>query len=193
MGTETTGRWFGWRSRIVDIPGAGDGRPVLLEFRAGLTTSFVLAAVRKGPHHQRAQDDLVTIDRLGPSHVVLPADCDALAVSRVVVGNDAASGLGRWKLRVVDEGALPPLPAEKARGRGTETFGYFTPKPYYEHAPVVHYDFLDSPGTIIYTPANGGKRLMRRTSAADQKGTLRLPQHGYVTLSEHGKWQISVT
>lgn len=193
MGTETTERWFGWRSRIVDIPGAGSGKPVLLEFRGGLTTSFDLSTVRKGSAHQRAHDTLVTIGRRGPSHIVLPADCDALAISRVMVGSDAASGLGRWKLRVVGKEALPPLPFKGAQARGTTTFSYFAPKPYYEYAPVVHYDFLDSPGTIIYTPANGGKQVIRFTSAANQKGTLRLPQHGYVTLSERGKWQISVT
>ncbi|MGW4825732.1 hypothetical protein ACWEP4_44520 [Streptomyces sp. NPDC004227] len=193
MGSTTSAKWSGWRSRIVEIPGAGDGKPVLLEFRAGFTTSFNLSTVRKGPYHQRAHDTLVTIGRTGPSHIVLPADCDALAIWRIMVGNEAASGLGRWKVRIVDRDALPQLPSNTARGKGTQTFGYFSPKPYFEYAPVVHYDFIDSPGTIIYTPANGGKQLIRFTSAVNQKGTLRLPQHGYVTLSEHGKWQISVT
>jgi hypothetical protein len=164
-----------------------------VEFCAGLTTSFNLSALRKGRYHQRAQDTLVTISRSGPSHIVLPGDCDALAIGRVRVGNEGASGLGRWKLRIVDSDTLPQLPATTARGKGTETFGYFAPKPYFEYAPVVHYDFVDSPGTIIYTPANGGKQLIRFTSAVSQKGTLRLPQHGYVTLSEHGTWRISVT
>jgi hypothetical protein len=164
-----------------------------LEFRAGFTTSFNLSTVRKGPHHQRAQDALVTIGRTGPSHIVLPADCDALAIRRVVVGNEGASGLGRWKLRIVESDVLPRLPTETAQGKGTKTFGYFSPKPYFEYAPVVHYDFIDSPGTIIYTPANGGKQMIRFTSAVNKKGTLRLPQHGYVTLSDHGKWRISVT
>ncbi|MEU2060345.1 hypothetical protein [Streptomyces sp. NPDC013455] len=185
--------WSGWRSRTVEIPGAGDGKPVVLEFRAGLTSSFDLATVRKGSHHQRARDTFVTIGRAGPSHIVLPADCDALAIRRVTVGNEGASGLGRWRLRVVDSDALPRLPAGAAQGKGTKTFGYFDPKPYFEYAPVVHYDFVDSPGTVVYTPANGGKQLIRFTSAVNQKGTLRLPQHGYVTLSDHGKWRVSVT
>ncbi|MFK3735044.1 hypothetical protein ACI2LJ_32820 [Streptomyces sp. NPDC088090] len=189
----TPAQWSGWRSRVVGIPGAGEGKPVPLEFRAGFTTRFNLSAVRKGSPHQRAYDTLVTIGRTGPSHIVLPADCDALAIWRVTVGNEGASGLGRWKVRIVDSDALPQLPPRTARGKGTRTFGYFSPKPYFEYAPVVHYDFIDSPGTIIYTPADGGKQLIRFTSAATQKGTLRLPRHGYVTLSEHGKWQISVT
>lgn len=193
MGSTTSAKWSGWRSRTVEIPGAGHGKPVLLEFRAGFTTSFNLSTVCKGPYHQRAQDALVIIGRTGPSHIVLPADCDALAVRRVMVGNEAASGLGGWKLRIVDSDARPPLPTKTARGKGTETFGYFSPKPYFEYAPVVHYDFVAPPGTIIYTPADGGKQLIRFTSAVNQKGTLRLPQHGYVTLSDHGKWQISVT
>ncbi|UUS35059.1 hypothetical protein NRO40_14280 [Streptomyces changanensis] len=193
MGSTTSAKWSGWRSRIVEIPGAGGGKPVLLEFRAGLTTSFSLSTVREGPYHQRAHDTLVTIGRTGPSHIVLPADCTALAIRRVVAGSEGASGLGRWKVRIVDSDALPQLPSRTAQGNGTQTFGYFSPKPYFEYAPVVHYDFIDSPGTIIYTPADGGKQLIRSTSAVDQKGSLRLPQHGYVTLSEHGKWRISVT
>ncbi|MFF9160927.1 hypothetical protein ACF081_11795 [Streptomyces longwoodensis] len=193
MGSITSAQWSGWRSRTIEIPGAGAGQPVLLEFRAGFTTSFNLSTVRKGAYRQRAHDTLVTIDRPGPSHIVLPADCNALVISRVRVGNEGASGLGRWKVRIVDSDALPPLPSETVRGKGTRTFGYVSPKPYFEYAPVVHYDFIDSPGTIIYTPANGGKRLIRFTSAVNQTGTLRLPQHGYLTLSEHGKWRISVT
>ncbi|KES04811.1 hypothetical protein BU52_23560 [Streptomyces toyocaensis] len=164
-----------------------------MEFRAGFTTSFQLVTVRKGPHHQRAHDTLVTIGRTGPSHIVLPADCDALAIWRVTVGSEGASGFGRWKLRIADGDALPRLPSGTTQGKGTRTFAYFSPKPYFEYAPVVHYDFADAPGTIVYTPANGGKRQIRFTSAADQRGTLRLPQHGYVTVSEHGKWHLSMT
>ncbi|QNP67787.1 hypothetical protein [Streptomyces genisteinicus] len=193
MDSTTPASWSGWRSRTVEIPGAGDGTPVLLEFRAGFTTSFRLSTVRKGAQHQRAHDTLVTIGRTGRSHIVLPADCDALAIWRVTVGNEGASGFGRWKVRIVDNDALPQLPTEKTRGKGTRTFGYFSPKPYFEYAPVVHYDFIDSPGTIIYTPANGGKQLIRFTSAATRKGTLRLPHHGYVTVSDHGTWRISAT
>ncbi|MFE6710635.1 hypothetical protein [Streptomyces sp. NPDC057695] len=193
MGSTTSARWSGWRSRIVHIPGAGDGKPVLLEFRAGFTTSFELTTGRKNSSRQRAHDTLVTIGRTGPSHIVMPADCDTLAVRRVTVGNEGASGFGRWKVRVVDSDALPQLPTKDARGKGTQTFCYLRAKPYFEYAPVVHYDFIDSPGTIVYTPANGGKQLIRFTSAVTQKGTLRLPQHGYVTLSDHGKWRISVT
>ncbi|KPC78348.1 MULTISPECIES: hypothetical protein [unclassified Streptomyces] len=190
MGSTTSAEWSGWRNRAVEIPGAGNGKPVLLEFRAGFTARFQLSTVRKGPYHQRAQDTLVTIGRTGPSHIVLPADCDALAIWR---GSDGTGGLGGWKLRIADSDALPRLPTGAARGTGTETFGYFSPKPHPDYAPVVHYDFIDCPGTIIYTPANGGKQLIRFTSAADQRGTLRLPQHGYVTVSEHGEWQVSVT
>ncbi|MER6678664.1 hypothetical protein [Streptomyces sp. NPDC000983] len=178
---------------MVEFPGAGVGKPVVVEFRAGFTSSFDLSTVRRGSYRQRARDRLVTIGRTGRSHIVLPGDCDALAIARVVVGNEGASGVGRWKVRVVDSDALPRLPATEARGRGTRTFGYFSPKPYFEYAPVVHYDFIDSPGTIIYTPAGGGQRLVRLTSAVTQRGTLRLPQHGYVTVSEHGRWHISVT
>ncbi|MFF2254604.1 hypothetical protein [Streptomyces sp. NPDC058142] len=138
MGSTTSAKWSGWRSRIVEIPGAGDGNPVLLEFRAGLTTSFNLSTVRKGPYHQRAHDTLVTISRTGRSHIVLPADCDALAVRRITVGNEAASGLCRWKVRIVDSDALPQLPTKTARGKGTRTFGYFSPKPFFEYAPIVH-------------------------------------------------------
>lgn len=193
MGREAASKWSGWRSRVVEIPGAGEGKPVPLRIRGGFMTSFELSSVRKGPYHQRAHESLVRINGRSPSHIILPANCNAVDIRRVIVGEEASSGMARWKLRVVDKDALPSLPANETRGRETETFSYFAPKPYYEYAPVLHYDFIDHPGSIIYTPANGGERNLRITSHANQRGTLRLPQHGYVTLScDYGRWQISV-
>ncbi|MFD0034977.1 hypothetical protein ACWGDS_41345 [Streptomyces sp. NPDC055059] len=192
MGREAVSKWSGWRSRVVEIPGAGEGKPVPLRIRGGFTSSFDLYAVRKGPYRQRAHEGLARIYGSRASHIILPANCDALSIRRITVG-DGASGVARWKLRVVDKDALLPLPPVEIGGRGTETFSYFASKPYYEYAPVLHYDFNNPGGEIIYTPAHGGKRRERSITHANQRGTFRLPAHGYVTLSAYGRWQISVT
>ncbi|MGK5695101.1 hypothetical protein ACSNOJ_19725 [Streptomyces sp. URMC 128] len=93
---------------------------------------------------------------------------------------------------MVEPSDLPQLISTDVTGRGTETFGYSEPKPYYEYIRVLYYDFLDYPGTLIYTPENGADQVIHHTSAADQKGTLRMPHHGYVTVSAYGRWQLSV-
>lgn len=190
MGEGNDGAWSGWRDQTIQVPGGGTGKPLLLEFRGGLTSNFDLVAIRAGSHHQRSQASIAKIHRRGTSHIVLPGNCDALSVQRIRY-HEGAGGFSRWRLRLIDKDALPKLPAKDSEGAGTETFGYFHPKPYYEYAPVLHYDFVDTPGTLIYTPASGAAQVIRHTSAADQKGTLRLPQHGYVTVSANGKWCIS--
>ncbi|MFD4862530.1 hypothetical protein [Streptomyces atratus] len=166
--------------------------PIPLEFRGGITSDFDVVAVRKGAYRQRAQAATARIHRRGPSRIVLPADCDAVTIQRIRY-HEGAGGFSAWKLRVLEPDALPPLPSDDSERKGTDTFGHFAPKPYYEYAPVLHYDFVDAPGTLIYTPARGGEQVVRHTSAVDQRGTLRLPQHGYVTLSAHGKWRVSAT
>ncbi|WP_037673145.1 hypothetical protein [Streptomyces griseus] len=186
------GTWSGWRDRTVDLPGAGTGTPVPLEFRGGFTSGFELVAMRKGAYRQRDRKPLARIHRRGPSHLVLPADCDAVEVRRVRHRN-GSGGFSGWRLRVVEADALPRQPAGDTDVKGTETFGYFAPKPYYEYAPVLRYDFVDVPGTLSYTPADGGEQLVRLTSAVDRRGSLRLPRHGYVTLSSSGMWRVRAT
>lgn len=192
MSERTAGdSWSGWRDRIVEIPGAGTGTPQLLEFRGGITSGFDLIAVRKGAYHRRARTSVMMVRRRGPSRFVLPANCDALEIQRKRYRN-GAGGFSGWKLRVIDRDELPLVSKEDAEGRGIETFGHFADKPYYEYVPALYYDFVDHPGTLIYTPANGGEQVIRHTSYADQKGVLRLPQHGYITVDTDGRWQVSV-
>lgn len=162
MGEDTRGgAWSGWRDRTVDIPGAGTGTPVPLEFRGGITSNFELVAIRTRSYRQRVRKPLARIHRRGPSHLVLPADCDAVGVRRIRY-REGAGGFSGWKLRVVEADAVPPLPAEATEVKGTGTFGYFAPKPYYEYAPVLRHDFVDVPGTLTYTPADGSEQLGRR-------------------------------
>ncbi|WP_066952071.1 hypothetical protein [Streptomyces lushanensis] len=101
--------------------------------------------------------------------------------------------MSRWRARVIEPDALPRIPSKESEGRGTETFGYFEPKRYYEDTRSLYYDFTDTPGTLIYSPADGREQTTRHTSAVDQKGVLRLPHHGYVTVSSNGRWTVSVT
>jgi hypothetical protein len=183
--------WSGWRDRTIQVPGGGTGKPLVLRFRGGLTSDFDIVAIQAGAHHQRARSSIAQIHRGAACHIVLPANCDALEVQRIRY-REGAGGFSRWRLSLTDGDALRSLPVKDCEGKGTDTFGYFAPKPYYEYAPVLSYDFVDAPGTVTYTPANGASPVIRHTSAATQKGTLRLPQHGYVTLSATGRWRISV-
>lgn len=193
--------WSGWRSREiqvsgsigggpVQVPGGGSGTPLLVESRGDLTSSFEIVSVRAGSYHQRAHSPIAALHRRGPSRFVLPADCDAFRVCRVRT-REGAGGFSRWRARLIEPDALPPLTSEERTGKGTETFGHFEAKLYREHARALYYDFVDAPGTVICTPANGAPQMVRHTSAADQKGVLRLPQHGYVTVSADGRWKVS--
>lgn len=173
MGTDTESVWSGRRDRTMQIPGGGSGKPLLLEFRGGPTSNVELVAVQKGAHHTRAHSLIAQIHRRGPARVVLPPHCDAIAIQRIRY-REGAGGFSGWKLSLIDQNSLPQLPSKDFKGKGTDTFGYFDPKPYYEYARVPHYDFLDAPGTLTYTPANGGDQVIRHTAAVDQKGVLRL-------------------
>ena len=191
-GEATDSSWSGLRDRTVGIPGGGSGTPLLLEFRGGLTSGFELVAVRTTSYRERDQLPIARIRHRGPSRVVLPARYDALAIRRVWRRN-GAGGFGGWKLRLLAADALPPLPVEETERKGTDTFGYFTPKPYYEYAPLLRWEFVDGPGKLVYSPADGGEQVVRDSFPLNRSGALRLPKHGYVTLSARGKWRVSVT
>ncbi|MFJ2264356.1 hypothetical protein ACIOKD_39800 [Streptomyces sp. NPDC087844] len=103
-----------------------------------------------------------------------------------------AGGFSGWKLRVIEPDVLPEISKKDSEGKGVETFGYFEPKPYHEYIRTLYYDFTDDPGTLIYNPANGAEHVIHGTSSADQKGSLRLPHHGYVTVAANGRWRVSV-
>ncbi|MGW3656298.1 hypothetical protein ACWD6R_11560 [Streptomyces sp. NPDC005151] len=124
-----------------------------------------------------------------PCRVVLPGDYDSLGIRRLRV-RDGAGGFHRWHAQLVDPNSLPELPSQTARGKGTETFGYFEAAPYYEYVRVLHYEFEDH-GTVAYCPATGGDPVRALASDARRKGVLRLPRHGYVTVSSDGKWEVS--
>lgn len=190
-GETTGGSWSGLRDRTVQIPGGGRGTPLLLEFRGGFTSGFELVAVRTTSYREHDRLPITRIHHRGPSRVVLPARYDALEIRRVRHRN-GAGGFSGWKLRLLDADALPPLPAEETEGKDADTFGYFSPKPYYEYAPLLRWEFVDGPGKLVYSPADGGEQVVRDSFPLNRSGALRLPKHGYVTLSARGKWRVSV-
>lgn len=165
--------------------------PLPLEIRGGLSSSFSLCPVRFGAGSGEDSIDLVTTRGASPCRVVLPAEADAFTVRRVRL-HERAGGFHRWRVRLIDRDALPGLSSKGVSGEGTETFGYFEPTRYYEQVRVLHYEFEDS-GTVGYCPVAGGDPVRVVTSRATRKGHLRLPRHGYVTMSGGGGWRVSVT
>lgn len=180
--------WSGWSNRTVRVPGQGSGTPLVLEVRGGITSNFYF---EKAIGSRSDGTVFVTTQGRRRLRTVLPADCDGFSVRRRVAA-DGAGGFHRWHARLVEAESLPALSSKDYEGKWTETFGYFEPKRYYEHARVFRFEFEDF-GSVTYHLATGGKPVEIPETARRQKGSMPLPHHGYVTISSPGKWKVSIT
>ncbi|WP_432095159.1 hypothetical protein [Streptomyces sp. bgisy100] len=190
MADAKSSAWSGWRDKELAIPGAGKGVPIPLELRGGFSSSFSFHPVRGGTRGRDAGPDLGSTSGRGALRVVLPARFDSVAIRRRR-GHEGAGGMHRWKIRVLAPDDVPLLSSEPYKGHGFDTVAFLDGS---RRSVDLHYEFEDehSYGDILFNPESGREPQCLVRYDVQHRGTLRLPEPGYVTFETPDRWEVRV-
>lgn len=184
MPTEGRFRASGWRGREVEIPQpAGTQRPVPLEFKGGLTTSFRVHALRRSTTRKVHGGELLYTYGPGVRRVLLPAGYNRVEVTRDKPKPSSGTGFSRWRLQTVEAAELPVL-ADTVCGRNEELV-------YFDSHARVSFAWLGAAehGELHFTSVSGGEaRTLTRHS--DIRGVVTIPGSGFLAISTWGKWTL---